>query len=452
MAATEEETHQRDPRRAAWISVAATAWTAQAIARSIEPPNPPCSRHYTRSRCGLNPDAGNPDLPGRSYSGSVESDLDGMPRRGSAAVRDAVTSALAESGSLEEAAPRIVRAVCEALGWEFGALWTVEPQLDLLRCVEVWHAPLVTVPEFEAQTREHTFSRGVGMPGRVWESAAPAWIPDVTVDENFPRAATAAREGLRGALGFPVLVGTHCVGVMEFFSGEIQQPDTELLDMLGALGSQIGQFVERSRAEQELQRYFTLSLDMVCVASYAGYFVRLNSVWERTLGYSIEELTAAPLLDFVHPEDRAATVAQMSRLSKGEDTISFENRYRAKDGSYRWMLWNATPFAQEQLIYAAARDITDRKRAEENIRKLKEEAESANRAKTEFLAHMSHEMRTPLNVVIGMGDLLERTELNATQRQYVRLSQNAGSDLLALINDLLDLSKAEVGPDDHGGD
>ncbi len=360
----------------------------------------------------MNPNPVNPGLPAQQL----------LPLR-QIVVRDAVTGALAESASLEEAAPKIVRAICEALGWDSGALWTVEPQLALLRCVEV------AAHEFEAP---RTFARGVGLPGRVWESAAPAWIP-------------AAGEAGLAALGFPILVGIHCVGVVEFFNAEIPQPDAELLDMLGALGSQIGQFVERRRAEQELQRYFTLSLDMLCVASYAGYFVRLNPVWERTLGYTLEELTSTPLLHFVHPEDRAATVEQMSRLSQGEDTISFENRYRAKDGSYRWMLWNATPFAQEQLIYAAARDITERKRSEENIRKLKEEAESANRAKTEFLAHMSHEMRTPLNVVIGMGDLLERTELDPSQRQYVRLSQNAGSDLLALINDLLDLSKAEAG-------
>jgi PAS domain S-box-containing protein len=361
------------------------------------------------------------------------------------AVRDEVTRALADSSSLAEAAPRILRAVCETLGWQLGALWTVEPHADVMRCVQVWRASPEIVPEFEATTRESTFSRSVGMPGRVWASTEPAWIPDVTKDQNFPRAAIAAKEGLRAALGFPITVGQQFVGVMEFFSQEIRQPDTELLGMLGALGSQIGQFVERKHAEQDLDRYFSLSLDMLCVANYAGYFKRLNPAWKRTLGYDIGELKASPFIDFVHPDDREATLAEVQKVAQGENTISFENRYRAKDGTYRWLLWSATPFAQQQLIYAAARDITERKESEEKIEWLREEAEAANQAKSDFLARMSHEIRTPLNVVIGMGDVLERTALNTEQRQYVRVFQKAGSNLLTLINDLLDLSKVEAG-------
>ncbi len=194
-----------------------------------------------------------------------------------------------------------------------------------------------------------------------------------------------------------------------------------------------------------LDRFFTLSIDMLCIAGYDGYFKRLNPAFERTLGYRIEELTASPFLDFVHPDDRSATTGVFQRVLHGEATISFENRYRAKDGSYKWLLWNAMPFAEQQLIYAAARDISERKQAEENVQRLRGEAEAANRAKSEFLARMSHEIRTPLNVVIGMGDLLERTPLNAEQHQYVRVCQRAGSNLLTLVNDILDLSKVESG-------
>ncbi len=205
------------------------------------------------------------------------------------------------------------------------------------------------------------------------------------------------------------------------------------------------ELAERKQAEDVLGRFFTTSLSMVCIADFAGYFKRLNPAWERTLGFTAEELCAHPFLDFVHPDDREITAAEMKKLTEGMNSISFENRYRTKDESYRWLLWTATPVKEQQVIYAAARDITERKDSEESIRRLKEAAEAANRSKSDFLAQMSHEIRTPLNAIIGMADLLWQTALSAEQRQYVRIFRRAGTTLLNLLNDILDVSKIESG-------
>ena len=205
------------------------------------------------------------------------------------------------------------------------------------------------------------------------------------------------------------------------------------------------ELAEHKRAEEILNGFFTTSLDMLCIADFDGYFRRLNPAWERLLGFTVHELYAHPFLEFVHPDDHETTVAEMTKLSEGIDTISFENRYRRKDGEYRWLHWTATPLLEQKLIYAAARDITERKRSEESIRKLKEAAETATRSKSDFLAQMSHEIRTPMNAIIGMADLLWDTPLSAEQRQYVRIFRRAGTNLLNLLNDILDLSKIESG-------
>ena len=130
---------------------------------------------------------------------------------------------------------------------------------------------------------------------------------------------------------------------------------------------------ELNQTREELDRYFTLSLDLLCIAGADGYFKRLNPAWEKVLGYSIDELMTRPYLDFIHPADHQATIQEAEKLGKGLNTISFENRYRCKDGSYRWFLWSATPFTQKQLIYAMARDVTELKRAEQALRLSEEQ-------------------------------------------------------------------------------
>jgi PAS domain S-box-containing protein len=169
------------------------------------------------------------------------------------AAQYAVTRVLAEPLTLQEVSGKILQAVCENLSWELGIFWHLDVPAHVLRCLDVWHAPGVPVADFVTLSRQRTFSPGTGLPGRVWSSRKPAWIPDVIQDENFPRAPAAANAGLHGAFGVPVQVGNTFHGVIEFFSRGIREPDRGLLDMMAEIGIKVGQFIERKRTEGELQ-------------------------------------------------------------------------------------------------------------------------------------------------------------------------------------------------------
>src|SRR5687767_418060 len=168
------------------------------------------------------------------------------------ALQYAITRILSRSIDFVEGTHEILQTVCESLGWQVGVLWAVDHQGEALRCVDFWHNASMSLDGFETVSRKLTFSRDVGLPGRIWTSGKPAWIPDVTRDPNFQRAVFAAEAGLRGAFGFPILLGDEVVGVMEFFSEQMRQPDRDLNDMITSVGFQIGQFHERKRAEEKL--------------------------------------------------------------------------------------------------------------------------------------------------------------------------------------------------------
>ncbi|MDH3405704.1 MAG: PAS domain S-box protein [Gammaproteobacteria bacterium] len=188
------------------------------------------------------------------------------------------------------------------------------------------------------------------------------------------------------------------------------------------------------QAERERDRFFEMSLHMLCIVGFDGHFKQLNSAWEQTLGFSLAELSAKPFIKFVHPQDRERLLLEVDRLINGGQTLQFESRHLCKNGSYKWLLWSATSYLEEKSIYAIARDIT--------------EAKKIDQMKSEFISTISHELRTPLTSIRGSLGMLAKGvsgKLPGQASQLIDIAHRNCERLVHLINDFLDSEKIASG-------
>ena len=317
----------------------------------------------------------------------------------------ATTLILEESTDLEEASPRLLRALCENLEWEIGTVWEIDRRADVLRCAHTWLAPTVDASEFEEDTRRRTFSRGEGLPGRVWAGGEPAWIPDVLEDDNFPRAPLAATAGLHGALALPIVLRGEILGVLEFLSYEVRRPDEAMLEMMGSVGIQVGQFVERRRAQEQLrgaEERFRSAFDDAAIGmalnTVDGRFVQVNAALCEMLGRSEEELLASTFEDITYPEDVDASVGRVRRLlAGGIQGYQVEKPYPHAEGHTVWISLNVSVVrdSKDDPLYLVSQmqDVTDRKRAEESLRNSEAELRAVFSAMNDVILVLDAEGR-----------------------------------------------------------
>ncbi|HEY2828119.1 MAG TPA: MASE1 domain-containing protein, partial [Pirellulales bacterium] len=346
-------------------------------------------------------------------------------------VQDAISRILAEARSLKEATPKIFQALCEKAQWDVGVIWDVSETATELTCVEFWHAAGETFSHFESLTRELKLRPEVGLAGRVWGSGKPLWIRDVAEDSNFPPAAAAAADDLHGALCFPLKVGDEVVSIIECFSREFREPDEDFLQMLDAIGSQIGQFIERKRAQEAQGRLAAIvesSGDAIISQTLAGVITSWNKGAERTFGYTAEEAIGKPIWMLVPPDQEKTEQELLERVRTGEGIDHYQTQRIRKDGSILDTSLSISPIRDSsgQVIGASkiARDISEQKKTEraladaeaslrqhagdlerrvhERTAKLQETIQSLDG----FCYSIAHDLRAPLRALGGFSNEL----------------------------------------------
>jgi PAS domain S-box-containing protein len=295
----------------------------------------------------------------------------------------AITQILAESPKLSEATRRILSTVGQTLNWETGALWIIEKETNTLKLRDIWSASHVTIPNFEAASRERQFSRGVGLPGRVWQSQQPVWIADVAKDDNFPRAPFALADGLRSAFGFPIMANDEVLGVGEFFSREIREPDEPMLAMFRGIGIQIGQFITRQRAEEslrskeaELAQIADTTPIMLIRCSSDLKYVFVNRAYAELVEKQPEEIVGKKIIEIIGERGLDVIRPYIEKVLAGE-IVEYEERIVFQEIGPRFLRTIYRPERNKSGTVvgwlASIADITDRKNAEQALQESERE-------------------------------------------------------------------------------
>ncbi len=344
----------------------------------------------------------------------------------------AVARILAECTTIQEATPKILQAVCSNLGWQLGALWQVDKQAGLLRCLEVWCSSPQQFTEFVTTTKNTVFPMDHGLPGRVWTTGQPVWIPDVVKDSNFPRARIADKENLHAAFAFPVQLGEATYGIMEFFSFHIHEPDETLLRQMSAVGSQFGQFIERLQGIEEIAnmaKFPEENPSPVIRVSRDGTVLYRNQPGEAFLAEledQKDEQLKTQWKQFIHE------AFSLGKIQRREITC--------KD---RFFSVTTSAIAGTDYLNVYALDITDRRQAEEALRQGEEQRRQAQKLEAigTLAGGIAHDFNNILTAINGYTELASaKAGTNSPISSNLQEVLNAGRRAKDLVKQILTFS------------
>jgi PAS domain S-box-containing protein len=373
-----------------------------------------------------------------------------------------------EAQTADDALRAAVTHLCKSAGWPVGHVY--KPVLDgsgVLVAIDIWYLEdPARFEAFRAKTMETVLPSGIGLPGRVAQSGHPAWVPDVTVDPNFPRAAAAAAIGIRAGVAFPIIVGADVTAVVEFFATYVSEPNAEFLDAMVQIGSQLARVVERERAARALheseQAYRLLAenvTDVIFVYDMQFRPTYISPSAERLRGYTVDEMMKQSLADRLTPASMEVALKLFSEVmadpaatasTPAHESRTVELEVKCRDGSTKWTETQMS-FIRDAMgtpvgILGMARDITERRAAQEAHAHLEDQLRQSQKMEAigRLAGGVAHDFNNLLTIITGRTAMLLEQGASERQRRDLDIVFEAGQRAAALTRQLLAFSRKQV--------